>query len=514
LQSALLDITNLSKRFGGVAALDGVSLSIAAGEVHGLLGENGSGKSTLIKILAGYHEPEEDARLTINGQSVALPLHPGQFRELGISFVHQDLGLVESLTVLDNLRVGRYEPSLVGHIDWRRERQAATDMLATFNLAIDPDQKIGELRDIDRALIAIVRAVADIEGGGGRGLLVLDEPTVYLPRDSIEHLFRIMREVAQRGNAVLFVTHHLREVLAVTNRVTVLRDGRVAGTVTTSRTSEKELVSMIIGRVLDDADMVRASNRADGSTVRVTDLQGGSVQGSSFAIGDGEILGVTGLVGMGFEDVPGLMYGALKCIGGTLEIHGVSYSLPNLTPKQSRHIGIAMVPANRLRHAVVPSLTVADNLMLPVLSRHFRGLRLDIGSLNREATRLLTEFDVRPPDPNRRMGTLSGGNQQKAVLAKWLQNPPRLLLLHEPTQGVDVGARREIFEIIRNVALSGTAVLVASAEEEDLERLCDRILVFKDGEPRLELSGADVNAGRIQEACYYVAAQPTELVVG
>ena len=498
----IIEFRHLSKAFGGVQALDDVDLSVRAGEIHGLLGQNGSGKSTLIKILAGYHEPEHESELLVRGRAVRLPLRMGEFREHGIGFVHQELGLVESLTVLDNLRVGCYQPGRFGRISWGLERKLAREALGRLDLKLDLDTQVGNLRDIDRALLAIVRAVMDVEASGETGLLVLDEPTVYLPRNSVDRLFEVMRRVANRGNAVLFVSHQLREVLAITDRATVLRDGKLTGTVVTGEVDEARLVEMIVGRAVVGHHPEHTATGADDACLSVTNLSGGAVNDLSLALRKGEVVGLTGLVGMGFEDVPGLLYGSIPARAGQVLIRGRRYEVARLSPESNRSAGVALVPANRLRHAIVTALTVGDNVTLPILGKFFRGFRLRLGEIRSAAFEVLNEFGVRPSDPDRRMGTLSGGNQQKTVLAKWLQTKPEVLLLHEPTQGVDVGARQDIYRIILEVAEGGAGILVASSEYDDLENTCSRVLIFNDGRVARELTGDNLTADDILEACF------------
>lgn len=502
----VIEFRHLSKTFGGVRALTDVSMSVSAGEIHGLLGQNGSGKSTLIKILAGYHKPEPGSELLIRGSSVHLPLHSGEFRAHGISFVHQELGLVDSLSVLDNLRVGSYEPGRFGRISWRRERRLAQEAMDNLDLRLDLDAQVGNLRDIDRALLAIVRAVRDVEASGKAGLLVLDEPTVYLPRNSVDRLFDVMRRVAKRGNGVLFVTHHLREVIAATDRATVLRDGRLAGTVVTADVEEDRLVEMIVGRAVVGSHPEHVGSDSTDVSLSVSGLTGGAVQDLTFEVRKGEVVGLTGLVGMGFEEVPSLVYGSTRARVGRVTALGKVFQASQLSPEVTRRAGMVLVPANRLRHAIVVDLTVGDNVTLPVLGRHFREFRLRLGELRAAAFDALKRFGVRPSDPDRKMGSLSGGNQQKCVLAKWLQTNPQILLLHEPTQGVDVGARQDIYRIIRQVAESGASVLLASSEQDDLESTCSRVLIFKDGRVARQLSGDRVTADDILEASFTAAS--------
>jgi len=502
-----LELRNLSKSFGGVRALDGVDLRVEAGEVHGLLGENGSGKSTLIKVLAGYHVPD-DGTLSVYGEPVRLPLRPGQFRSLGMDFVHQDLGLIPSLSVIENLYVSELTSARHGvHISWTRERRRAAETFERYGLAIDPRAKVAALTPVERALLAIVRAVEGMRAnlaatGLGGGILVLDEPTVFLPRTGIDSLFALVREVAASGASVVFVSHDLDEVREITHRTTVLRDGRVVGTVVTAETSESELVRLIVGRHLELLEPMPHNPLGKEVGIAVEGLTGGTLRDLSIELHEGEVLGLTGLVGSGFEEVPYFLFGAWRPERGRLRIAGTDLDLTGLTPAQALGAGVALVPADRQADGVVGSLPVYDNILLRSLRGFFRTGVLRRVKMLREAGRMMRDFDVRPPDPRMTFASLSGGNQQKALLAKWLHRQPRLLLLHEPTQGVDVGARQQIFGLVRDAAAKGTSVVCASSDYEQLAAICDRVLILARGRVVEQVVGDAVTKERITERCY------------
>jgi ribose transport system ATP-binding protein len=499
-------VRGVSKQFGGVRALDTVDLTVLPGEVHGLLGENGSGKSTLIKVLSGFHAPD-GGTLEIHGHPVDLPLAPGEFRGLGLSFVHQDLGLVQTLSVVENLRVGMLARSRRQlHISWGAERRRAREVLAGYGVSLDPGAIVGELRPVERALLAIVRALEEMrEERTAPGLLVLDEPTVFLPRADVDHLFALVREVAAGGGSVLFVSHDLDEVQEITDRATVLRDGRVVGTVVTREVDEGQLVEMIIGRRLATYAAQHHDLTALPAAITVQGLRGASVDNVAMELHSGEVLGITGLAGSGFESVPYLLYGAWPALG-RLTIDGRTHELGSLAPDTALAAGMALIPADRRSDGAVGSLTITDNVSLPRLPDYFLGARLRRKTMQRTTGRLLDEYDVRPAEPGYDYGSLSGGNQQKVLMAKWLQGEPRFLLLHEPTQGVDVGARQQIFETVRAAAARGACVLVASSDYEQLATICDRVLVFARGHVARELRGDDVTKERITEQCYASAA--------
>ena len=508
----LVEARNVSKSFGGVRVLNAVNLDVLPGEIHGLLGENGSGKSTFIKVLAGFHEPEPGGQLRINGEQVPLPLAPGAFRDYGMSFVHQDLGLMPSLSVLENLRLGAFSRVNRWAISWRAEARAARVLFAEFSLGLDPATRVSELTGTERALLAIVRAVHEmrtLRGGerSGPGLLILDEPTVFLPETGRRQLFGLMREIAALGSAVLFVSHDLDEVREITDRVTIFRDGAVTATVQTATVSDAELIQLIIGRALPDysAERVAEEQTTDDAAVRVGELSDERLASVTFSLRAGEVLGMTGLLGSGFERVPYLVFGALPAATGSLEIDGERLSLPAMDPVKAIAHRMALIPADRQRDGSVGSISVGDNAMLRVIDRYTSWHGLARRRMARDCERLLDRFDVRPALPGIAYQSLSGGNQQKVLLAKWLGAEPRMLLLHEPTQGVDVGARAQIYRVVHDAARAGCSVLCASSDYEQLALICDRVLIFDRGRVARELRGSEITKERIAHECYTLA---------
>jgi ribose transport system ATP-binding protein len=482
---SLLSISDLKKSFGGTHALKGVSLDVQAGEIHGLVGQNGSGKSTLIKILSGYHTPD-------SGEVV-------RAADGGLDFVHQDLGLVPTMSALENLRVGRYETGRLGRIRWRAERRRVAALLQRFDLDIDPDTPVERLSQAERAIVAIMRAIDDLEQAHGAGVLVLDEPTAALPAHEVGRLFSAMRRIAESGSAVLFVTHNLDEVFEITDRVTVLRDGVRVHTAATAELNEMALIELIVGHQLGDLYPVAAGRVAD-VALEVAGVSGQVVQDLSFTTHRGEIVGLTGLVGAGHDEVPYLVYGATVPTTGVVTVDGRVLEHPG--PQRSLAAGIVLLPADRHRLSSIPGATVKENVTLPVV-RHFRrGPRLDHSGERTAVQEALDRFDVRPRNPNRPLVKLSGGNQQKALLARYLRMDPRILLLHEPTQGVDVGARKGIFSMLRDAAAGGASIVYASIEYEDLANVCDRVLVFRRGRRVAELEGESLTQEAIAAHCY------------
>lgn len=502
---AALDLRNLSKTFGGAKALDAAWLSVARGEVHGLLGQNGSGKSTLIKILAGFHEPDPGAELRFAGRAVALPLKPGEFRRHRISFVHQNLGLMPALTVLENLLIGELASQPRLWISWEEERRRARALFERYRLDIDPGIEVWRLSPVKRALLAIVRALEEIGSGkaaAGGGLLILDEPTPFLPRRDVEQLFTLVRRIIAGGDSVIFVSHDVDEVLEITDRATVLRDGKVAGTLMTREATKQDFIELIVGRRLQALTSGPTDFSRAAPDLVVEELTGGTLAGVRIAAHRGEVVGLTGLIGSGFDEVPYLLYGAVPAQSGRLRLGGESIDLAQARPAASVRRGIVLVPGDRQNAGAIGALAVSDNLTMPVLGRLFSRWALNRRGMIAHAARLAAAFDVVPRDPLLRFSQLSGGNQQKVLLAKWMQIAPKLILLDEPTQGVDVGARQRVFEAIRRAAGEGATVLCASSDYEQLATICDRVLLFARGRIVSELAGDAVTKENIAVHSY------------
>jgi len=496
--SFALEAEHLSKSFGGVRVLDDVSIAVRQGEIHGLVGANGSGKSTLIKILSGYHVPDSGGALRVGGHEVPLPIAPDRATRAGLSFVHQDLALIPQLSVLENLRVGRFASHPGWRISWREERSAVRAALERFDLRIPPETPVQRLSSIERVLVAMVRAFSDLEHAPG-GVLVLDEPTAYLPRDGVDHLFNAVRRAAQHGAGVIFVSHRLEEISMLTDRVSVLRDGHLVGTADTSELSEGDLVEMIVGSKAASTTYV-VPRRAE-VCLEARSMTGSVVRGVSFELRRGEVLGLTGLIGMGQEEVPYLLFGAAQG-DGELVIDGSKIRIADMSPRRAMSAGMALLPGDRQGASGAGALSVKENVTLPTVERFFARGFLRPMREQAHVLEVLRQYDVRPPLPARKLETLSGGNQQKALVAKWLERRPRIFLMHEPTQGVDVKAREEIAAVISQTAAEGGSVLLSSCEYEDLARICGRVLVFRNGLISSELVGATLTKEHIIERCY------------
>ena len=501
-EPSALSLRHLSKSFGGALALDDVELEIMPGEIHGLLGHNGSGKSTLIKILSGYHTPEPGAEMLMRGEPVPLPVPAAAARRLGLAFVHQHLGLVPSMTVLENLLLGAIATETRWWLDWRRRTAAARTLFAQFDLRIDPAAHIADLPPVERALVAIVRAFEEIKAAdSGGGVLVLDEPTPFLPKAGVDQLFDLIRRIVQDGAAVIFVSHDIDEIMQITDRATILRDGRVTGSLVTREATHDDFVERIVGRSLDLYHRNRIDPRAKDVCARISGASGAIVAGVSLDLHAGEVLGLTGLIGSGFDELPYLLFGARRASAGTLTLHGLTHQLTALAPPAAIAAGIALLPADRLGAGGIGSLPVLDNVSLPVLDEFFQNLLINWTAVFGRATQLGRSYEVRPNAPALNLASLSGGNQQKVLMAKWLQTAPKLLMLDEPTQGVDVGARQQLFKALGASAAAGTAIVVASTDYEQLAQICDRVLIFARGRIVAELAGDAISKETIGEQC-------------
>ena len=490
-----VEVTALSKTFGRTRVLKDVHLAVRPGEVHGLLGQNGSGKSTVIKVLSGLYRPDPGARVLVDGQEVPQPITPTGISRRGLTIVHQTLGLLPGHSVTENIRLGQ----LRGRgwkrlIDWRHERSRAVETLQSMHADIDPDQLVDHLHMGQRATVAIARALQATVPG--EGCIVLDESTQSLPREVLPDFYATVRRLADAGTSVLIVSHRLDEVLQLADRVTVLRDGAVAASaLPTAGLSEPELAKVILGRQLVGfVPHGRTATRPAGSedtdsedtdsedTVRLEGVRGSTVAHLDLAIRRGEVVGVTGATESGFEELPYLVAGVRPGkVGGTLVIGSRRVDLAGAGVTDLTEAGVALVPADRANEGVALELTALENLTVPrVRSRARHGL-LRRGWQREEFDEACSWLSLTPPDPDLQVASFSGGNQQKLLLAKWLLSRPTLLVLHEPTQAVDVGARADILRAIGRAADEGASVLLSSIETQDLALVCDRVLVMAQG---------------------------------
>ncbi|WP_169721607.1 sugar ABC transporter ATP-binding protein [Nocardioides alkalitolerans] len=488
---ARLQLAGVSKTFGAVRVLDDVSLDIAAGEVHALVGQNGSGKSTLIKVLAGFYQADPGATAVIDGAPRELG-DPNDIHAAGVRFVHQDLGLVPALSVVDNLALGHgYARSQGMRINWREQRAAARRALAAVGYELDVRRLVDDLQPVERTAVAIARALQSAHGE--MSILVLDEPTATMPKGEVQRLVQIVRAVRSRGVGVLYVSHHLEEVFELADRVTVLVDGQRVGTERCSQIDHKKLVTMMTGGVVDDVRR-RAVGTRGKTMLSLERLSGAELTGLDLQVRAGEVVGVAGITGSGREEICSLVFGS-KPRRGTVTVG--DRELPPSRPDRSCRAGLALVPANRLRDGVVIGLNVRENLNITTTRGLAKFSFIRPGLDRRQAAALGTKMSVKAPSLDASIEALSGGNQQKVVLGKWLQTNPSVLLLDEPTQGVDISAKAEIHRLIDDAVSQGLAVLVCSSDEAELERLCDRVVVLREGRAVAEVAAPDIRTRQL-----------------
>jgi ribose transport system ATP-binding protein len=487
MDAPLLQMRGIVKQFPGVRALDGIDLAVRAGEVHCLLGQNGAGKSTLIKILSGAHRPDE-GEILWRGTPVTLAT-PTDALKLGIATIYQELDLVESLSVADNIHLGR-EQARLGWVDRRAQRTATRALLERLGHAeLAPGAEVGRLSAAAQQVVSMARALAQ-----DAQLIVMDEPSAALAANEVDSLFRLIGELTASGVAVVYISHRLDEIRRIGDVVTVLKDGRTVATGIPARTtSTREIVGLMTGRSVEYVFPPRpehstplsddASPTSTTTTPPLLEVDGLSLDGSfhdvSLTVAAGEIVGIAGLVGAGRSEVLETIYGARRRTGGRVLIDGRPLRAGSVVAAVRAGLGLA--PEERKAQALLLDLSIGRNISLASLARFARLGWLD---RHREATqtgRTASDLEVRPSDITRLMRTLSGGNQQKVVLARWLLGSTRLLLLDEPTRGVDVGARVEIYGLIRRLADQGLGVLLVSSEVPEVLGLADRVLVMRDG---------------------------------
>jgi ribose transport system ATP-binding protein len=473
----VLAVKGVSKTFVGTTALDQVSLEILPGEVHALVGENGSGKSTLVKILAGYHQADAGGSIEVGGGPYAAE-SPTAASNAGLRFVHQDLGLVNELDCLDNMALGHgYQTGLLGRIKWRQEAAAARKSLERLGYPIDVRRHVGTLAMSERTALAIARALSPRRSEAK--VLVLDEPTVNLTGPEVEHLFELLRRITATGVAILFISHHFNEIFEFADRVTVLRDGRLVDTREVSSITEHDLVELMIGRPLELTQAAAGARSTAEPILRVRGLAGSSLKSIDLDVSPGEVVGIAGITGSGREELALLLIGAVTSTAGSVEVNGKE--LPQGRPDVAWRSGVALVPAERSSNGTLPDHNVRENATISSLSSYRHGLRLRRSQERSDVATLLDTFDVRPRNSEVPITSLSGGNQQKVMLLRALRLRLPLLVLDEPTQGVDVGAQAEIHRLIRESAHDGLAVVVCSSSSEELAELADRVVVLAGG---------------------------------
>ncbi|HET6247415.1 MAG TPA: sugar ABC transporter ATP-binding protein [Tepidisphaeraceae bacterium] len=491
LHPSLLNLTAVTKSFGGVHALKGVSFDLAAGEVHALIGENGAGKSTLIKIIAGAHLPDSGG-LEILGQRITHN-DPGIARSLGIAVIYQQPALFPDLTVAENIGLRLERRGAWRLIRWGSRRRRAVELLARVGAPISPDALVRELTMPQQQLVEIAAAL-----GGDAKILILDEPTASLSDREVENLFRVISELRQQGVGMIYISHRLEELAQVADRVTVLRDGNTVGTRLMKDVTRQDLIRLMVGRELSAVfpkidvpmgDVVLETRRLG--------CRAGGVSNISVGVRAGEILGLAGLVGAGRTELARVLFGLTPGDSGEIVLKGKTVVVNN--PARAVELGIAYVPEDRRRHGVILEMPVAANVTLAILRQIAHGGLLDFSREARVAETYVARFGIKTPSIDAPVGNLSGGNQQKVSLARWLATKPSVIILDEPTQGVDVGAKAEIHRLMGELARGGLAIIMISSELPEVLGMSDRIAVMHGGKIVGVLGRAEATQEKIIE---------------
>jgi len=479
-----VQIRDISKRFGPVLALDGVSMEVRRGGIHALAGGNGSGKSTLIKILSGVYHGDAGAIKVGDYEYEAAHATPRHAREAGLSFVHQNAGVFPDMSVAENIIAGRkYPTGPLSTIRWRSLRRYAAEVLERYEIPARPQDQLLGLRPAARMQIAIARCLEEgraalTDEGPSEHVLVLDEPTASLPAHEATELGNALKRFAAAGETIIFISHRLDEIFGLADHVSVLRDGKMVGTRAIGDLDEDQLIEMMLGRSLERVYPEHAAQASPEVVLRTQGVAAGPLQNVNLELRRGEIVGLVGLLGTGRSELLLSLFGAIPRTG-TVELNGSA--LPAGDTVAAMDAGLALVPEDRLGEAAFLDQSVTDNLSIGRLPLYFRSGFWRGGAADRDAAETCRRYGVKTASTRSLLSTLSGGNQQKVVLARWMERNPEVLLLDEPTQGVDVTSRAEIYRIIRDAADAGTGVLMASSDFDEVANLCDRVIVIRKG---------------------------------
>ena len=490
--NVLVEIKDVSKHFPGVKALDHVSLSIRRGEVHALSGENGAGKSTLIKILTGVYTYDEGS-IIFDGSPVAFK-STNESQKAGIGSVYQELNMIPYLSVAENIYIGDYPMGKTG-IDWKELYENEQKQLDSLNIDVDAKKQLNELSTAQQQMVSIVRAVSrDCK------LIILDEPTSSLDTKEVKTLFSLVRQLKEKGVAFIFVTHRMEEIYQICDRITVLKDGQFIGTYQAEDLNQYQLVTLMVGReITQQRKQTYFSPEKDQNyVVEVRNLaKKPKVKDVSFGISRGEIVGLAGLLGSGRTEVAEMLFGSEMPDAGEILYEGILQK--NISPTKAVRAGLAFCTENRRLDGIVPNMSVKNNIVLACMKQISRlGFVISRKRLAL-VNRYIEELRIKTPTPEQRIRNLSGGNQQKALLARWMATNPKLIILDEPTRGIDVGAKQEVERLVQQIASQGIGVLLISSEIPELVRNCDRVIVLREGEQVGELAGAQISEKAIMQ---------------
>ncbi len=487
--AALLEMQGIEKAYPGVKALQGVSISVGEGEVHALLGENGAGKSTLMKILAGA-TPKSAGRISIEGKDVEIA-GPRHARELGIAIIYQELSILPHLSIAENIFLGRLprRASLPWLVDWGRAYAMSAQLMSQVGLEIDPRTLASRLKIADQQMVEIAKAISE-----NAKIVIMDEPTTSLTTREVETLFATVRSLRRRGVSVIYVSHRLVEVKAICDRATVLRDGIKIQTVDVAKSDTKDWIRMMVGRELDQL-FPKITVEKGSPRLKVTNLGTRKLRDISFEARAGEILGIAGLVGAGRTTLARTLFGAEERLSGSVEIDGAPADAES--PAAAILNGLALVPEDRKGQGLVLPMTVRENITLAKLGGVSHAGQIRAGLERSVAEKFVKALKISTPHVDQKTVNLSGGNQQKVVLAKWLYSDAKVLIIDEPTRGIDVGAKAEIYALLQELVARGKAVIMISSELPELIGMCDRILIMHEGRVSGELDRSEFSEERI-----------------
>ncbi len=469
----LLQLREITKSFQAVRALRGVSFDLHRGEVHALLGENGAGKSTLIKVITGAHQPDSGT-IEIEGKPVTR-LDPATSRALGIAAIYQQPALFPDLTVAENIALGLETPVALSRIHWRDRRSQARQFLNRIGAGIDPDTEVRNLSMPEQQLVEIARSL-----GAGARVLIMDEPTASLTQKEVHLLYSVVRDLRTEGVGVIYISHRMEEIFALADRVTILRDGESIATQDTKGMNESTLIRLMVGREVSTLYPPSEASPADVAlSLRGIGCRESGVHDVNLDLRAGEVVGFAGIVGAGRTELARVLFGITPADTGTISLRGKTVSIQS--PRAAVEHGIGYVPEDRRRHGVILDMPIAANITMSIQPTIFPGGWLRFGAERDLANRYIRDLGVKTPSPDVPGGALSGGNQQKVSLARWLATKPKVLILDEPTQGVDVGAKSEIHKIIRRLTNEGLAVMMISSDLGEVLGMSDRIAVMHGG---------------------------------
>jgi ribose transport system ATP-binding protein len=502
MTSAIVTAAGISKSFPGVRSLDRVDFEVGRGEVRALVGENGAGKSTLIKIIAGAYRPDE-GQLTFNGKS-ANWASPHEAMAAGVHVIYQELIQFPDMTVAQNIFVNNQPRSRLGLVDRARMGKRSREILAELGSDIDPDEKVRNLTVASQQMVEIARAL-----NSDAKLIIFDEPTAVLGGPEVRILFDLISKLKTRGVAIVFISHRLEEVFTIADSATVLKDGRLVGTLPVRQLSQSKLVSMMIGRPLADMFPPKAKAKAQGEPVLAAyDIwSGDKVRGVSLEVRKGEIVGLAGMVGSGRTEIAHAIFGSAALDRGSVRQGGANVAKPS--PGRSISNGIGFLTEDRKAEGLFMLQDIAANISAPILEDVGNGFRLDTASERKLAEEQIAAYAIAAPGPMASVANLSGGNQQKVLLGRWVNASGKALILDEPTRGVDVGAKIEIYKIIRQLAERGLAILVVSSELPEIIGMCDRVVVISEGRKTGELEGSEITEERVLALA--VTSQPGQM---